>query len=264
MSTTARTVPAIATSIITALTDAGVGAFWDTERILIAHPAGLTEEQALTGEHVLVDWTAAPGATTLDGAKLEATAWEPDGLPDYAQIATVHGTPPDCPPGEEVAQCVAAVAEWFAGPRLTAGAVLTAALAEYGIADGNGLSIEYGHPHDHGDSLSVLLPLPGDTYAHLVIADRDGSLRHLPTAHTGWSLFLHDEQGDPVGNPAGDPVYIAGDEDGGPVDCVKESAAAAAFIADFITSPVSRHCDCYSQERYGRRHDRECNRYRRP
>ncbi|MGA5411522.1 hypothetical protein ACPCSC_30245 [Streptomyces lavendulocolor] len=254
--TTAPAVPALATVIITALTNAGVGAFWDTELILIAHPAGLTQEQALTGEHVVIDWMATPGATTLEGAKLEATAWEPDSLPDYAQIATLHATPPGCPRGEEVAQCVTAVAEWFAGPRQTAGGMLLAALAEYGLVEGKEVFVSYG---THSDRYSVPLPLADGTQAQLIIADRDGSLRHLPNAHTGWSVILHDGL---WGEPIGDPVYITGD--GELVDCAEDSANAAAFMADFVTAPVSRHCDCYAQDGHWRRHDRECNRYRRP
>ncbi|QCX82147.1 hypothetical protein C9F11_42835 (plasmid) [Streptomyces sp. YIM 121038] len=48
------------------------------------------------------------------------------------------------------------------------------------------------------------------------------------------------------------------------MDYAEDSASVAALIADYLTAPVSRHCGCYSQERYGRWHDRECNRYRRP
>jgi hypothetical protein len=249
--------PFEAVAIIPRLIDAGVGAFWDYEEgMLVAHPATVNEDDALMrGQHIVVGWSAAEGATTLDGAWLKATVWEPDGLPDYAKIATVYSTPVARPIGEEAAQCARAVAGWFAGPRLTAGELLSAALAEYGITEGNGMSLDYGN---HSDILSVALPLPRDGYAQLIIADRGGSLRHVPAAHTGWSVFLHNEEREPLG----DPVYIAGD--GGLVDCAEDSAAAAEFIADFLTSPVSRSCDCYSQERYGRRHDPECNRYRRP
>ncbi|MGW0757081.1 hypothetical protein ACWD1Y_11435 [Streptomyces sp. NPDC002814] len=255
--TTAPAVSPLATAMISALHAAGVGAFWDTDDgLLIAHPTTVDQRDAFKGQHVWVDWKEGDDATTFDGATLEATVWEPDGAPDYARIATLPATPAGCPTGEEAAQCARAVADWFAGPRLTTGAVLMAALAEYGIARGNGLTESYG---THSDSFEFPVPLPGGEYARLVIADRDGSLRHVPAAHTGWSVILHDEL---WGEPVGDPVYIAGD--GGPVDCAEDSAAAAAFIADFVTAPVSRHCDCYAQDGHRRRHDHKCNRYRRP
>ncbi|MEV0487318.1 hypothetical protein AB0I69_42800 [Streptomyces sp. NPDC050508] len=250
-------IPFGALTVIAQLIDAGVGAFWDyDESMLIAHPATISEDDALmSGQHIMVNWSGADRVTAPDGASFEATAWEPDGLPDYDKIATVYATPVARPFDEEAARCARAVAEWFAGPRLTAGDLLIAALAEYGITAETGMSVDYG---THSDIVSVALPLPYDAYAHLIIADRDGSLRHVPAAHIGWSVFLHNEEREALG----DPVYIAGD--GGFVDCAEDSAAAAEFIADFLTSPVSRHCDCYAQEGHGRRHDDECNRYRRP
>ncbi|MDX5570519.1 hypothetical protein PYK79_54595 [Streptomyces sp. ID05-04B] len=39
---------------------------------------------------------------------------------------------------------------------------------------------------------------------------------------------------------------------------------AAAVVADYLSAPVSLRYDRYSQERYGRHHDRKCNRHRRP
>ncbi|PRH78382.1 hypothetical protein C6N75_15215 [Streptomyces solincola] len=246
--TTAPAVPVLAAPIIAALTDAGVGAFWDTdEQFLVAHRAGLTQTQALHGEHVTVDWSE------VDCASLRATAWEPDGLPDYADIATVYTTPPAGPVSDEAARCARAVAEWFTTPRPRAGRTLVDALAQYGI-----------RVFADRDSTSYAVSMDLNTYGqhvrtgmYLSVADRESSINHVPAAHTGWSVFVHDD-----GEPIGDPLYLSGD--GELVDCAQDSAAAAAVIADFITAPISRHCDCYSQERYGRRHDRECNRYRRP
>lgn len=247
--TTAPAVPVLAAPIIAALTDAGVGAFWDTdEQFLVAHRAGLTETQALHGEHVTVDWSE------VDCESLRATAWEPDGLPDYTDIATVYTTPPAGPVSDEAARCARAVAEWFAEPRPTAGGMLLAALAEYGITTyDNHLGMSYGIPVDQDTGLMHIR-----NGFHLSVGDRDPMVEHVPAAHTGWTVFVHDDEGEPIG----DPLYISGD--GELVDCAQDSAAAAAVIADFVTAPISRHCDCYSQERYGRRHDRECNRYRRP
>ncbi|MEU7228977.1 hypothetical protein [Streptomyces chrestomyceticus] len=136
-----------------------------------------------------------------------------------------------------------------------AGHDMLTALAEYGIVSGAGLSTVYG---PHSDIYEIPVSFDRGAYGHLSIADRNGSILHPRDQHTGWSMFLHDERGEPID----DPVYIAGD--GGLVDCAEDSAACAAVAADWVTSPVSRHCDCYAQERHNQQHDRECNRYRRP
>ncbi|MFJ8752325.1 hypothetical protein ACIREO_23760 [Streptomyces sp. NPDC102441] len=136
----------------------------------------------------------------------------------------------------------------------TAGAMLLDALTAYGVrvdSDAVGMSYAVAFEPDT-PSWSVRSSF------HLSVADRAPSVEHAPVSHTGWTVFAHDDQGEPLG----DPLYIAGS--GGLVDCAADSAAAAMFIADYLTAPVSRHCDCYSQERYGRRHDRACNRYRKP
>jgi hypothetical protein len=160
---------------------------------------------------------------------LDATVWEPDGLPDYTDIANLHTTPDDCPAFSEAAECARAVADWFAGPRQTAGDVLLAALAEYGITADTGLSATYLHS---GDRVSIPLSLPDGEEGRLCIADRDGSLRNVPAAHTGWSIFRHDVWGEPTG----DPLFITGG--GELVDCAADSAAAAAFVADLLTAPA--------------------------
>lgn len=245
---TARAVPTMATAIISALRNAGVGAFWvRNDGFIVAHPAGLTEEAALGREHVVVDWSEA------DGESLEALVWVPDGLSDYAEVATAYATPSNRSE-DDIARCAQAVAEWFAEPRPTAGKVLLAALAEYGITTyDDHLGMSYGIPVDQGTA-----PAHIRNGFHLSVSDRNPMVDHVPAAHTGWTVFVHDDEGEPIG----DFLYISGD--GGLVDCAADSAAAAAAIAEFITAPFSRHCDCYSQERYGRRHDRECNRFRRP
>ncbi|MFJ8676767.1 hypothetical protein [Streptomyces sp. NPDC093589] len=142
-----------------------------------------------------------------------------------------------------------------ATPEPTAGTMLRDALAQYGITEDTGLVVNISPFHS---SYDVPVPLPRDQVAHLVTADRDYSAEHPASAHTGWSIFLHDEHGDPLG----DPLYITGGV--GLVDCARDCAAAAAFLADFLTTPVSRHCDCYTNERPGRRHDPQCNRYANP
>jgi hypothetical protein len=249
------TVPPTAAVITSTFVNAGVGAFWEAEEgMLIAHPLTTRQDDALNGEHIMVEWSSAvPNTPTEERATLTATVWVPDGKPDFMQVATAYSTPDSRPLDEEAAQCARAVAEWFAEPRPTAGKVLLAALAEYGITTyDDHLGMSYGIPVDQDTA-----PVHIRNGFHLSVGDRQPMVDHVPAAHTGWTVFVHDDEGEPIG----DPLYISGD--GGLVDCAEDSAAAAAAIAEFITAPFSRHCDCYSQERYGRRHDHECNRYRR-
>ncbi|MFF3786393.1 hypothetical protein [Streptomyces sp. NPDC001933] len=246
-----------ATVLLATLTAVGVSAYFDhEERVIFAHPAAIPQEQALDHMHVMLDWeTTDPEQPYADRALLRATIWQPDGVPDFHPIDTVYTTPARRPLAQEAEACARAVAQWLAEPGTTAGSVLLAALAEYGITPGNGLPTNSGQP---ADTFDIPVPFSRDNWGRLSIADRSCSVRHVPAAHTGWSMFLHDERGEPVG----DPVFITGT--GGLVDCTEESAALAAVVADWLTSPVSRHCDCYAQERHAPHHDRKCNRYRRP
>ncbi|MGW3200019.1 hypothetical protein ACWDBD_36740 [Streptomyces sp. NPDC001118] len=150
---------------------------------------------------------------------------------DEWQVVTGDGTGAEetlttCPI-DQLHLCVAVIAEWMTTPLPTAGSVLLAALAKYGVTvhvDGVGLS--YAIPLDPATPASEAY-----SRAHLSVADRNVSIEHSPAAHTGWTVFLHDDNGDPVG----DPLYIAGDGEE-PVDCTAESAAAAAFIANWLAS----------------------------
>ncbi|MFC8950944.1 MULTISPECIES: hypothetical protein [Streptomyces] len=255
-STTASPIAASAAAVLSALTAAGAGAYFDPEeRVIFAHPAAVAQDNALRGEHIMIRWSACDlDHSHQDRVRFEATAWIPDGRPDFHQLGTVYTTPVPRDLASEAGQCARAVAEWFSSPRPTAGAVLVAALAEYGIrADSDDVGMSYAVAFDpETPSWKVRSGF------HLSVGDRDPSVDHVPASHTGWTVCVHDDQGEPIG----DPLYIAGS--GGLVDCAGDSAAAAAVVADYLSAPVSRHCDCYSQERYGRYHDRECNRYRRP
>ncbi|MEW1930488.1 hypothetical protein [Streptomyces sp. NPDC088360] len=129
-------------------------------------------------------------------------------------------------PADRFAECVEAIADWVTNPLPTAGSVLRAALAEHGVTvhtDGIGLS--YAIPVDPATPAQEIY-----NRAHLSVADRNPSIEHDPVHHTGWTVFVHDANGEPVG----DPLYIAGN--GAPVDCTADSAAAAAFIADWFTA----------------------------
>ncbi|MFE3601389.1 hypothetical protein [Streptomyces sp. NPDC059142] len=129
-------------------------------------------------------------------------------------------------PLDQLAECAIAIAEWVSDPYPTAGSVLLAALAVHGIAaHTDALGMSYAIPLDPATPAA-------DVYsrAHLSVADRSPEIEHDPAVHTGWTVFQHDENGEPVG----DPLYIAGD--GEPVDCWVESAIAAAVIADWLTA----------------------------
>ncbi|MEU5486025.1 hypothetical protein [Streptomyces mirabilis] len=108
------TVPSTARSIVAALTEAGVGAFYYAEeKVILAHPAGLSEATVFARPHVMLTWQGPPDGQG-DGMKLEATAWVPDGTPDYALVGTVYTTATRAPLAEEAARCARVVAQWFA------------------------------------------------------------------------------------------------------------------------------------------------------
>lgn len=132
-----------------------------------------------------------------------------------------------------------------------AGDVLLAALGEWGITPLHDVSC-FLVPFDPADLIAGVLGGP-----YIAIADHEPTVEGPADHHTGWLATILDEDGAPV-------ATLHDGTATGPVDCAADSAAAAAAIADFVSAPLSRHCDCYSQERYGRRHDHECNRYARP
>lgn len=255
-STTSAPVLPSVTTVLGALTAAGLGAHFDPEDgVVIAYPAAVPTANAFDGAHVTVQWdTTGPQQPHEDGARFTASAWIPDGPPDYHEVTTVHSTAAPGSLAAEAEVCARAVAAWLSHPANIAGNTLLSALAVHGITPGNGLSVDYG---GHSDTVSVTIRLGRDTYGTLVVADRAGSLRHVPAQHTGWSVFLHDERGEAVG----DPVYITGD--GRTVDCAQDSSAAARFIADCLSASL-RHCCCYARESHNPRHDRECHLYALP
>ncbi|MFE3139705.1 hypothetical protein [Streptomyces scopuliridis] len=205
------------TTVLEALAAAKIPAYVDEVMpYVVAHPVDVPQDEAESGEHVIV--------TTLDGATpiYRAEAWVPDRAPYFAPVGTVYEAP-----GDDPAQCARAVAEWFTTPRPSAGAVLLAALAEWGITTHSDIGMSYAVPLDPTTPAADICNRP-----HLSVGDRNPSVEHVPAAHTGWTLFLHAENGEPVG----DPLFISGD--GGPVDCDADSAAVAEAIADFLTCPT--------------------------
>lgn len=126
-----------------------------------------------------------------------------------------------------LADCVEAIVTWVTDPHRTAGAVLLAALAEQGVTvQSDDIGLSYAIPLDPNTPAPEVFSRP-----HLSVADRDPSIDHDPISHTGWTVFEHDANGEPVG----DPLYITGN--GQPVDCAVDSTAAAEFIADWLTKP---------------------------
>ncbi|MFF8287438.1 hypothetical protein ACF06W_32625 [Streptomyces albus] len=130
-------------------------------------------------------------------------------------------------PADQFAECVEAIADWVTDPLPTAGAVLRAALAEHGITvHTDGMSPSYAIALDSATPERQVYERP-----HLTVADRAPSVDHDPATHTGWMVWLHDANGEPVG---GD-LYTAGN--GEPIDCAADSAKVAQFIADWLGSP---------------------------
>ncbi|MEU5181206.1 hypothetical protein AB0G49_14250 [Streptomyces longwoodensis] len=111
----------------------------------------------------------------------------------------------------------------------TAGDLMLAALAEYGIRaieDEVSLAV----PLDQGMDLDWTLH-----HDRIVIADRNPWYGHAPQEHTGWVVDVYTPDNEPLDND-GPAIYIAGDDRDSPVDCAADCAAAAAAIAEFLTA----------------------------
>lgn len=75
------------------------------------------------------------------------------------------------------------------------------------------------------EPLSYRIPLDPDapTGAHLYVADSNPDVDHAPAEHTGWIVYVHDDNGEPLG-----VIYsTAGDQS---VDCAEDSEKAAEAI----------------------------------
>ncbi|WP_030372386.1 hypothetical protein [Streptomyces rimosus] len=257
MTTLDKVTPPAAEAMLTALRNTSLAAHYDQrDEAVLAYLPDTDPDSLTSTQHAMIASQAFDAQWPFEWAGFEAHAWAPGGPYGLQEVKRLHDTAHDRreTAAEEATLCAKAVAEWLDG--CTAGSDMLAALAEYGIVPGAGLSIIYG---PHSDTYEIPVHLGRGVYGHLSIADQNGSVRHLRGRHTGWSMLLHDEHGEPIG----DPVY-GGDGGDDLVDCAEDSAACAALAADWVTSPVSRHCDCYAQERHNQQHDRECNRYRRP
>ena len=219
--------PDHATAILSALTDAGMAGHFDLRRgTVVAYPAGIPRERAIYREHAVINCKA-----TVDGdqAWLNAATWIPDIPVGYRFTADIYQTPTGrtLTAAKEMAQCAKAVAEYFTVPRPTAGAVLFAALAEYGITPvRTDTGTSYTVPYGPGTAVADVSPSP-----YLSIGTRYLTVDHVPAAHSGWIVSLHQGNGEVAGNRKL-PLYRAGI--GGLADCIEDSAAAAAAIADFL------------------------------
>ncbi|MER6129882.1 hypothetical protein ABT173_46465 [Streptomyces sp. NPDC001795] len=223
-------VPGNEQRLVDAVRRQGLGGYYDHEDgVVIGYPSGVPQERALRGEHLVLQVLRGG-----DGwqAGLCVTAWVPDGGPDFHELAQVFAS---CglPTQAEIDRGAMAAAEWFSRPRPNAGEVLLAALADYGITPA---------VCDSAFGVPLALDVDGDAVwsgAHLSVADRSGSTNHVPAAHKGWAVFLHDSAGEPVGDPVfAQPVSF------GRQDCLEDSARAAAFIADYVTAPPPASHSC--------------------
>ncbi|MFD0352973.1 hypothetical protein ACFVHW_04375 [Streptomyces sp. NPDC127110] len=239
-------------TVLAVLKNVGLAGFCDNECYAVyAHPLDVPRERVFDSAHMMIQWATddLEQPHTYDRSSFRASLWEKEDRYFY-EMYSIYATPVRQPFKAEAERCARAVAEWFREPEHTAGAMLLAALAEYGILPGS---------REDSDTYDVPVAFTRERHGHLSIADRSGTVQHSTSVHTGWSILLHDERGECVG----DPVYISGDGRM-VIDCAADSDRAAALVADWLTAPLSRHCDCYAQESHLQRHDPECNRYARP
>ncbi|MFE9250907.1 hypothetical protein [Streptomyces sp. NPDC007088] len=231
--------------LLAAFAAASVPAFHD-EEVIIVHDASVPQDKAHDHPHLMIDWDARnPFA---EPRSISLWAEEPIGDPDFAVLGSLYAA--ERLPLTAMADGAArAAANWLAG-RSSARTALTA-LAEWDI-----YTDERAFDPDH---LQIPLPFTHSAWGFLSIADRAGRFTHTTDEHTGWTLSLHDEHGTPIGNPV-----WSSSNDSDLVDCAEDSTMLAAVVAQWLTSPVSRHCDCYAQETHNQRHDEQCNRYRLP
>ncbi|MEV0937680.1 hypothetical protein ACIBMX_10665 [Streptomyces phaeochromogenes] len=116
----------VAAVVLHALAVREVPAFLDLEEgFIVAHPARLSQNQALDSEHVVLttDW----GSDIRDPVdqypgNLYATAYEGYDGSDYCDIARVYHSPHGEDLTADAAACAKAVAEWFASRPSTADA----------------------------------------------------------------------------------------------------------------------------------------------
>ncbi|MGC5236881.1 hypothetical protein [Streptomyces albogriseolus] len=108
---------------------------------------------------------------------------------------------------------------------MTGGTLLLAALMHREITPGR-------------ESLSYRIPLDPDapTGAHLYVADSNLDVDHASAEHTGWVVYVHDDNGEPLG-----VIYsTAGDQT---VDCVTDSEKAAeaiqVLLLDYEFTPLA-------------------------
>ncbi|WP_228983489.1 hypothetical protein [Streptomyces sp. DH12] len=125
-------------------------------------------------------------------------------------------------------ECVEAIAEWATSPLPTAGDVLLAELAKRGIT---------AYPDGMGTSYMIPLDPASAGWgffegAQLTVADCHSSVELPPALHTGWMVWQHDEDGEPVGGAR----HLAGGDGRQLVDCTADSAKLAAFAADWLAA----------------------------
>ncbi|AXI91376.1 hypothetical protein SAM9427_37045 (plasmid) [Streptomyces sp. ETH9427] len=78
------------------------------------------------------------------------------------------------------------------------------------------------------------LIVPVEGHGTLEIADREFSVRHAVDAHTGWSIFTRDANGD----LNGEPLFCSGDGESA-LDARADAIAAADAVAQYIAARVT-------------------------
>ncbi|MFD3514831.1 hypothetical protein [Streptomyces sp. NPDC058657] len=223
------TLPASVPTIMAALDMHGIPAFYDpADELLIAHPAAVSRDKAMESEHITIDLYGFDGADSKPSGGLTAKGWSVNAEQHFVEEATVFEALAGDPIAYLAPWGALAISQWLAPARRTAGDVLRTALAQWNItAHTDGLGMSYAVPMDPATPAEDVR-----NHLHLSVGDRNPSVEHVPAVHTGWTVWAHDENGEPVG----DPVFISGN--GGLVDCVADSAAAAEAIANYCTRPA--------------------------
>ncbi|MFB8025916.1 MULTISPECIES: hypothetical protein [unclassified Streptomyces] len=108
--------------VVSALKAAGAAAYFDDEeQMIVAHHPAVAEAQALDGYHITIDWMSRKLEWPFHNpAELTATAWIPDGRPDFHKVGTVYRSPAWASFADEATKCALASFQFLTRPEHTA------------------------------------------------------------------------------------------------------------------------------------------------